>query len=106
MEQTEKVSVNVNPATLGQMDLLIDQGFFSSRTDLVNQAVREMLRRYEGTIQDTKERARRENRTWFLGICEIGEEELRQAWKQGNRIRLEGYGLLILPPELDDLILQ
>ena len=56
MEQTEKVSVNVNPATLGQMDLLIDQGFFSSRTDLVNQAVREMLRRYEGTIQDTKER--------------------------------------------------
>ena len=44
MEKTEKVSVNMNIGTLSQIDILVDNGFYSNRSDFINQAVREALK--------------------------------------------------------------
>ena len=43
MSNTEKVSVNMNIGTLSQIDLLVDQGYYSDRSDFINQSVREAL---------------------------------------------------------------
>ena len=46
---TEKVSVNINTATLSTIDLLVDNGYYSNRSDFINQAVRAELRRQQST---------------------------------------------------------
>ena len=43
METSEKVSVNMNIATLSQIDLLVDKGYYSNRSDFINQSVRQAL---------------------------------------------------------------
>ena len=40
---TEKVSVNINTSTLSTIDLLVDNGYYSNRSDFINQAVRSEL---------------------------------------------------------------
>lgn len=34
MSESEKITINMWPVDLGQIDLLVDQGFYSNRTDL------------------------------------------------------------------------
>ena len=47
---SEKVSVNMNSATLASIDLLVDNGYYSNRSDFINQAVRESLRERQSII--------------------------------------------------------
>ena len=41
---TEKVSVNINTSTLAAIDMLVDHGYYSNRSDFINQALREAVR--------------------------------------------------------------
>ena len=51
--ETEKVSFNISVVDLGQVDLLVEQGFFSSRTDFIRTAVRNLLLTHAPTVQRT-----------------------------------------------------
>ena len=55
---TEKVSVNVNTSTLSEIELLVDNGYYSNRSDFINQAVRETLSRHQTTIDRIAEQRR------------------------------------------------
>ena len=68
---SEKVSVNVNAASLSAIDLLIDHGFYSNRSDFINQAIRDALQKQQTTVdrlieQTTKDHSSRT--AWFLGV--------------------------------------
>lgn len=39
MADLEKITINVGPVDLGQIDLLVDQGFYSNRTDFIRIAI-------------------------------------------------------------------
>ena len=43
---TEKVSVNINTSSWSSIDLLVDNGYYSNRSDFINQAVRAELQRH------------------------------------------------------------
>ena len=101
---TEKVSVNMNIATLAQIDLLVDQGHYSNRSDFINEAVRQSLEQKQGILNRIIPQQKTAENDWFLGIYSLGQEELEHAQQTGNKIRIHGYGLLILDEELDDLI--
>ncbi len=47
---SEKVSVNINSSTLSSIDLLVDHGYYSNRSDFINQALREGLQKHQNTI--------------------------------------------------------
>lgn len=36
---SEKTSVNINTATLSSIDILVDNGYYSNRSDFINQAL-------------------------------------------------------------------
>jgi Arc/MetJ-type ribon-helix-helix transcriptional regulator len=40
---TEKITINMSTVDLGQIDLLVDQGFYSNRTDFIRTAIRNQL---------------------------------------------------------------
>ena len=71
---SEKVSVNLNTATLSQIDLLVDGGFYSNRSDFINQALRETLDRRRSDIDrlaQQQSESTMENKQWFLGVRSV-----------------------------------
>ncbi|MBE6954876.1 MAG: hypothetical protein E7449_03075 [Ruminococcaceae bacterium] len=101
---SEKVSVNMNAAVLSEIDLLVDGGYYSNRSDFINQAVREALQRQQSTIEriviskNVNFGVRMENnsKNWFLGISGLTKKELQQMDEEGQQIDMSGYGLLII----------
>lgn len=106
MENMEKVSVNMNIGTLSQIDLLVDQGFYSNRSDLINQAVREYLNTKQASIHAAQERYDSSGCIWFMGIRGMVKKELEPLREQGHQKEIRGYGLLVIDESLDDLILE
>ncbi len=51
MSETEKITINLGPVDLGRIDVLVEQGLYSNRTDLIRTAIRNQLDRHEPVIQ-------------------------------------------------------
>lgn len=106
METTEKVSVNMNIATISQIDLLVDHGYYSNRSDFINQAVRQALDAKSSVIEETGRRQSDLDFRWFIGVMSLDREELRKAKETQRKLKIKGYGLLGISGELDDLVLE
>ncbi len=106
MDNTEKVSVNINIGTLSQIDLLVDQGFFSNRSDFINQAVREYLNGKQEQIRAEEENYDKYNFVWFIGLRGLTKTELELVKKQGHKKEIRGYGMLLIDESLDDLVID
>lgn len=104
---SEKVSVNLNVATLSQIDLLVDGGYYSNRSDFINQALRETLDRRKSDIDRLAQQQSAsicDNKQWFMGVYNLDRRELEALRQQGSTIQCTGYGLLhiaeTIPEEL------
>ena len=103
----EKVSVNVNTSTLAGIDALVDNGFYSNRSDFINQAVRELLHKQQGVLDRIAEQkaSAADPDKWFLGLSSLGTGELEAAKRQGIRISIRGYGVLFIGDDVDPQLL-
>lgn len=106
METTEKVSVNMNIATISQIDLLVDHGYYSNRSDFINQAVRQALDAKKSVIEETGKRQNELDFRWFIGVISLDREELLKAKETRMKLKIKGYGLLVISSELDDLVAE
>jgi len=107
---TEKVSVNINTSTLSSIDLLVDNGYYSNRSDFINQALRAALERQQTTIDHIVEqqtRHRSEGDQWFIGLFGLTRRELEVLRAKGERLRVRGYGMFILDQDCpEELIFE
>jgi Arc/MetJ-type ribon-helix-helix transcriptional regulator len=85
---TEKLTINLGVVDLGQIDLLVDEGFYSNRTDLIRTAVRNQLAAHGETLKRCVTR-----RSLVLGLRHLGREELEQMRSDGRTIDLRVVGL-------------
>ncbi len=106
METSEKVSVNMNIATLSQIDLLVDKGYYSNRSDFINQSVRQALNEKRSVIEDMSQQQRNLDFRWFIGVMSLEKEELLKAKENGIKIKIKGYGLLGIDSALDDIVIE
>ena len=106
MDSTEKVSVNMNIGTLSQIDLLVDLGYYSNRSDFINQSVRQVLDQKRAIIEGEAQRHLSYNEHWFTGIYVFTEEQLHCAQKAGKKIKVRGYGVAVIDKTLDELALD
>ncbi len=106
MDKNEKVSVNMNIGTLSQIDLLVDKGFYSNRSDFINQAVRECLNHKQDRIDEEKNKYDKCNFIWFLGVCNLMFQELMKIKENGNTKKISGYGMLYIDEKLDSLVME
>ncbi len=88
VDRTEKITINVGPVDLGQIDLLVEEGFYSNRTDFIRTAIRRQLESREGVVNDTVQR-----RTLTLGTRHLGRGELERLRDAGQTIELRVLGL-------------
>jgi Arc/MetJ-type ribon-helix-helix transcriptional regulator len=87
-DRSEKITINVGPVDLGQIDLLVDEGFYANRTDFIRTAIRRQLESREGVVNDTLVR-----RTLTLGTRHLGRAELERLRDAGQTIDLRVLGL-------------
>lgn len=102
---TEKVSVNINTSTLSTIDLLVDNGYYSNRSDFINQALRAELQRQQSVterlIRRSEQEAENEN-SWFIGIFGVTARMIEESFAKGETMDVKGYGLLIIHEGCDE----
>ena len=103
---SEKVSVNINASTLSSIDLLVDNGYYSNRSDFINQALREGLQKHQNTIDRIIDKKTEFNdvspNQWFIGVYGLEKHEIEKAQRQGRIIEMKGYGVLVIDKDIDE----
>ena len=95
MSETEKITINLGLVDLGQGDLLVQEGFYSNRTDFIRTAIRNQLLRHDEPVRRTVDR-----RTMTLGLRHITRDELEQARAAGTRLQIRVLGLATIADDV------
>lgn len=85
---TEKLTINLGVVDLGQIDLLVEEGFYSNRTDLIRTAIRNQLTVHANVVTQVVSR-----RSLTLGLRQLSRVELEQLQRRGESIDLRVVGL-------------
>ncbi|MFL6057691.1 MAG: CopG family transcriptional regulator [Rubrobacteraceae bacterium] len=88
MSETEKITINPGPVDLGQIDLLVREGFYSNRTDFIRTAIRNQLATHAEAVRQTVAR-----QTLVLGVQHFSRRDLEAVRDAGERLRIEVLGL-------------
>jgi Arc/MetJ-type ribon-helix-helix transcriptional regulator len=88
VEKSEKITINVGLVDLGQIDLLVDEGFFANRTDFIRTAIRRQLDTRSDAVERTV--ARRE---LILGTAHYSRKDLEELRDSGRMVELRVLGL-------------
>jgi Arc/MetJ-type ribon-helix-helix transcriptional regulator len=97
--ETEKITINLGYVDLGRIDLLVQEGFYSNRTDLIRTAIRNQLAAQAETVAQTLER-----HTLDLGLRDYSREDLEAVRDAGEQLHIKVVGLARIagdvPPDL------
>ena len=85
---TEKITINLGLIDLGQIDLLVQEGFYSNRTDLMRTAIRNHLATHAEVVRQAVVR-----KTLVLGLLEFTRADLEAVKKSGKQLRIQVLGL-------------
>lgn len=86
--ETEKLTINLGVVDLGQVDLLVQEGFYSNRTDLIRTAIRNQLALHADEVRQTVAR-----RMLVLGLKDLTRAELDAARKARQMLDIRVVGL-------------
>jgi Arc/MetJ-type ribon-helix-helix transcriptional regulator len=87
-EKTEKITINVGLVDLGQIDLLVQEGFYANRTDFIRTAIRRQLASHADAVTHTVAR-----KTLVLGVQHYTRQDLEAAQEAGQRLQIRVLGL-------------
>jgi len=98
----EKITINVGFVDLGQIDLLVQEGFYANRSDLIRTAIRNQIAAHADTLKQAVSR-----RTLVLGIQHLGAAELEAVRARGETLDVRVLGLLTIAADVTpELALQ
>jgi len=95
VDKSEKITINIGLVDLGQIDLLVDEGFFANRTDFIRTAIRRQLDSREAEVHNTVQR-----RALVLGTQHFSRRELEQLKEAGQQIELRVLGLATIAEDV------
>jgi Arc/MetJ-type ribon-helix-helix transcriptional regulator len=87
-DTTEKITINLGVVDLGQIDLLVREGFYSNRTDLIRTAIRNQLATHSEVVRETVAR-----KTFVLGLQHYSHRDLEAVRAAGQRLQIKVLGL-------------
>ena len=92
---TEKITINLGYVDLGHIDLLVQDGFYSNRTDFIRTAIRNQIERHADAAKQSVAR-----RCLDLGLRQYSQEELETARAQGRPLTIRVLGLVSIAPDV------
>jgi Arc/MetJ-type ribon-helix-helix transcriptional regulator len=86
--ELEKITINMPPVDLGQIDLLVREGFYQNRTDFIRTAIRNQLNVHVEAVRQTVAR-----KTLVLGLQHYTRRDLEAVRAAGETLRIKVLGL-------------
>ena len=87
-DTSEKITINLGVIDLGQIDLLVQEGFYSNRTDLIRTAIRNQLSTHAEVVRETVAR-----KTFVLGLQHYSRGDLEAVQAAGEKLQIQVLGL-------------
>ena len=96
MSETEKITINLGLVNLGQIDLLVQEGFYSNRTDFIRTAIRNQLATHAEEVKQTVAR-----KTLVLGLEHYSRRDLELVREAGETLEIKVLGLASIDDDVD-----
>ena len=93
--ESEKITINLGFVDLGQIDLLVQEGFYSNRTDLIRTAIRNQLATHADAVKQTVAR-----RTLVLGLQHYTRRDLEAVKAVGEKLQIQVLGLATIADDV------
>jgi len=92
---TEKITINLGYVDLGHIDLLVQEGFYSNRTDFIRTAIRNQIERHAETTKQSVARKSVE-----LGLRHYSRDDLEAARSAGQTLHIRVLGLVSIAQDV------
>lgn len=92
---TEKLTINLGFVDLGQIELLVQEGFYSNRSDFIRTAIRNQLERHADTVRQLVTR-----KSVDIGLRHISTGDLEAARAAGEMLDIRVLGLAVIAPDV------
>jgi Arc/MetJ-type ribon-helix-helix transcriptional regulator len=86
--ETEKITINLGYVDLGHVDLMVQEGFYSNRTDFIRTAIRNQLERHADVVKQSTAR-----KGLDLGLRNYSREDLEAVQRAGQMLHINVLGL-------------
>jgi Arc/MetJ-type ribon-helix-helix transcriptional regulator len=95
MADTEKITMNLSAVDLGRIDLLVEQGFYSNRTDFIRTAIRNQIDNHSQEIQGTVTR-----KAIVVGVLTYSAKSLEEKRRKNEMEEIKVMGILNLSSDI------
>src|SRR4051794_14129671 len=93
--ESEKITINLGYVDLGHIDLMVQDGFYSNRTDFIRTAIRNQLDRHTDAVKRSVARKKLD-----LGLRHYSREELEAVQAAGETLDIQVLGLAAIAPDV------
>ena len=94
---SEKITINLGFVDLGQVDLMVRDGFYANRTDFIRTAIRNQLDRHADAVRKSVAR-----KTLDLGLCRYSRSDLEAARSRGEMLHINVLGLASIAADVSN----
>ena len=102
MSDTEKITINLGGVDLGKIDLLVEHGHYSNRTDFIRTAIRSQLEKHTIEVQQSVVRD-----SFVIGALIYDKADFEKYKEKGEKVNINIMGVLHLNKDIPiDLITQ
>jgi Arc/MetJ-type ribon-helix-helix transcriptional regulator len=91
MPETEKITINMSAVDLGKVDLLVQEGLYSNRSDFIRTAIRSQLEKHNFEVQQSVAR-----HAYGIGMFHYGRADLEKMKLKGQKLVIAVVGMLDL----------
>jgi Arc/MetJ-type ribon-helix-helix transcriptional regulator len=95
MAELEKLTVNLGPVDLGQIELLVEQGFYANRAEFIRSAIQNQLAKHGDTVREATTR-----NAYLMGALSYGRKALEEERREGRRLKLHLVGYLSIADDV------
>ena len=95
LPESEKITINLGFVDLGQIDLLVQEGFYSNRSDCIRTAIRQHLLQHGDVLRQAVSR-----KTLMLGLQHFGRADLEKVRASGQMLQVRVLGLTSIAPDV------
>jgi Arc/MetJ-type ribon-helix-helix transcriptional regulator len=95
VSETEKITINLGLVDLGQIDLLVREGFYQNRTDFIRTAIRNQIGEHAEAVKQTVAR-----KTLALGLQNYTRRDLETVRASGETLQIRVLGLATIADDV------
>ena len=93
--ESEKITINVGFVDLGHIDLLVEEGFYSNRSDFIRTAIRNQVLAHGDVLKSSVAR-----RSMVLGLQRFTRQDLEKVVASGEELHIQVLGLATIDDDV------